>query len=178
MRCDNVQLRSCNDCSRIHRISFRDVTDDLPDFPDEYWGDNKDGEIPKGAEGIIPDTYKRGRWFYIEIHVRGWGWYGPIAHATVHVDEDTVDLIGMFVIDGLRQQGYGRALIESVAERWPNVTWQGCSAARQFMDRLVEQGVAIKTDEVSNTFGYSAHFKFGRGLGLPFPGNNDNPMET
>lgn len=127
---------------RIHRLFIREVTEDLPVFPDWVWGEDEHGKLL-----TEPHPYQKDRrWFYVEIHVSNFGWFGPIALgiACTQPDETDAEMVSMWVLDELRQQGYGRQLIKSAGQRWPDLSWTDCDESRPFHEQLVREGIATK----------------------------------
>jgi len=159
---------STHNLDRQHCFYLREVTGELPEFPDEFYGAVDVAPEDQNERDILKDTYMRGRWFYVELHIRKWGWYGPIAQGTVCVTEDRVEILGMSVVDGLREQGYGRALIEYIGKEWSNVEWCDCPISRGFMDELVKQGVAIRKPQ-NGSYDRSLWYSFGKPLDRELP---------
>jgi len=125
---------------RTSHVIIREVTSQLPSMPDRPVAE-RDGETI-----TEPHPYTRGRWFYVELHLANFGWFGPVGLATIDISGSggVADVASMFVLDGLRREGYGRELIEAAGERWPFLTWTDCDSSRGFHERLVEQGIARK----------------------------------
>jgi len=127
----------------IPRLFIREVTEDLPAFPEVQLG------IDENEEPVAePHPYRRGRWFYVEIHVSNSAWFGPAALGIVatDMDEQNVKMVSLWVADSLRGRGYGTQLIESAGQRWPDLRWTDFGESRPFHDRLVEGGIAKPKD--------------------------------
>ena len=129
---------------RAYKVVIREVTDDLPDLPDRWLC----------RDYSEPHAYKSGQWFYIELHVANFGCYGPCGMGTVqNVDEDgpLADLVSLFVLDCIRNQGCARMIIEAAGERWPNLAWIDTDESRQFHEGLIRDGIARK---------HGSHYEF------------------
>ncbi len=122
-----------------HRVLFREVTGSLPSFPP--------------MQTYEKYAYDEGRWFYVELHVWGHGTYGPGAIATVHEQsERNVEMLSLFVCDWLRLQGYGRKLVVAAIRRWPELYWCDTPESRDFHEKLVAKGIAIRRDKYSDYY--------------------------
>jgi Family of unknown function (DUF5906) len=106
----------------------REVTGQLPDFPPDTYGHT--------------DPYKNGRWFQLEAHCRFFGWYGPIATATVQVlKNEPSNMQTLWVLSGVEGRGLGRAMVEYAGHLWPDLEWYASWESEGFHKRLVSQGI-------------------------------------
>jgi GNAT superfamily N-acetyltransferase len=139
-----VSARERQDAIKIRtEVRFREVTGDLPTFP--TWR-NFGGKGPY----YDPDA----RWFYAELHVSNHGTYGPTALAVVCENQFGVEVLSLFVVDHMRERGYGRQLMEVIAVRWPKASWCETPESRPFHQRLVASGIAYE--------GSCGHYQFSR----------------
>jgi GNAT superfamily N-acetyltransferase len=123
-------------------IKIREVTGQLPIFPKTY---------PLPEEVRYPkfesENYKKGRWFYVEIHVGNNGIYGPAALGVVHVQDFGASMLSVYVLEPVRRLGFGRLLIEVAGARWPNLNWNDTDESRPFHRRLCSEGIAQSDGE-------------------------------
>lgn len=131
-----------NDLSLKQFLYVRDVTGELPFIPDG---------LCDGCPGS-EDPYEIGQWFYVELHVRHFGWFGPAAIATVHHTEYGTEMVALWVMESLRRQGLGRRLVEEVINRWGNVSWCSCDESRPFHQKLEAEGLAKARNDGSNYY--------------------------
>ena len=58
---------------------------------------------------------------------------------------DVVEILATEVRHDMRRQGYGHAIKCAIAQRWSNATWEGALASAGWHQRLVNEGVAVRT---------------------------------
>jgi len=117
-------------------VMFREVTGALPAFPNTFRRRPFDDKLAYSENA---------KWFYVELHVGNHGTYGPVGLATVSVKGSCVQVLSLFVLDHMREQGYGRKLMLAIRERWPNASWYSTGKSRPFHQKLVAEGVAKTT---------------------------------
>ena len=94
-----------------------------------------------------PHPYQESRrWFYLELHTDTWCTYGPAGVLAVSVDESgEADASSLFILDDIREHGYGTEMLLAAGSIWPKLTWTSTGASVGFHRKLVAAGVATES---------------------------------